>query len=72
MEVKEKSRVPDDWRNFYSNDAYVSSSSLARRIKDTSYPGRCGKVKRAPTLSELEEDDVDYYLTDDVYYEERK
>lgn len=62
----------NDWYDFYSNDDYMSSSSLARRIKDTSYPGRCGKVKRAPTLSELEGDETGYYSSDEAHYEEQR
>lgn len=60
-----------DWQDFYSTD-YVSYSSLARSVKDTSYPGRCGKVKRAPTLSELEGDDTSYYSSDEAHHEDRK
>lgn len=33
---------------------------LARSVKETSYPGRCGKVKRAPTLA------------DDSHFEDRR
>lgn len=53
-----------DWCDFYTTD-YVSSSSM-------SFSGRCGKVKRSPTLAELEGDDMSYESTDDTYYEERK
>jgi hypothetical protein len=63
----------DNWREFYRTD-YVSSGSIVRAINQTSYPGRCGKVKRAPTLAELEGDDnndSDYYSRDDSHYEER-
>lgn len=55
-----------DRQDYFTTDAYVSG------FNNTSYPGRCGKVKRTPTLSELEGDDVDYYLADDVYYEDRR
>jgi hypothetical protein len=43
-----------------------------RELFKPTYPNsRCGKVKRAPTLSEYEDDDTDYYSRDDSHYEER-
>ena len=61
-------RHDDDWQDFYATN-YVSSSAL---LRDDPYPGRSGKVKRAPTLAELEGDDTDYYSPDDVYFEDRR
>lgn len=59
----------DNWQDFYTND-YVSSSQLAKSVRN-GYPSRSGKVKRAPTLAELEGDD-DYYSPDDTYFEDRR
>ena len=50
-------------------DGYMSSSQI---VKENPHPGRCGKVKRAPTLSELEGDDTDYYSPDDTHFEDRR
>lgn len=55
-----------------ASDGYASMSSVIRNIKKSSFPARCGKVKRAPTLSELEGDDNSYYSTDDTHYEDRR
>ncbi len=58
--------------NPYAFDPYgASMSKVLRETGRVGYPARCGKVKRAPTLSEYEEDDNDYYSRDDSHYEEK-
>lgn len=65
-------RVDDNWQDYYINDVYTSFSSLAAQVKNSPYPNsRCGKVRRAPTLSEYEQDDT-YYYGDDTHFEDRR
>lgn len=64
-------RVEDNYEEYFVDDGYTSFSSLALSVKQTSYPGRSGKVKRAPTLSEYEQDDT-YYYGDDSHFEDRQ
>lgn len=61
----------ENYEEYFIDGGYTSFGSLARSVKETSYPGRCGKVKRAPTISEYEQDDT-YYYGDDTHFEDRR